>query len=180
MRQEAEKSAQAVEAQMLSEASCIGICQWVTTRLHKQLEGNPNWAKGQLRSQRLRELADLRLGCTLPTCSVVVVGNTGAGKSTLLNALLKETSVLPTNGMRACTASLIELRHGPTDQPYRYRGSVQFMTEEEWNTELDAHLDLLTQQDGRAILREPDPDAHNFVVRQAGRQAGRQHYALIF
>jgi len=34
----------------------------------------------------------------MPGCSVVTVGDTGAGKSTLLNAMLGETSVLPTNG----------------------------------------------------------------------------------
>ena len=32
----------------------------------------------------------------------------------MLNALLGETRVLPTNGMRACTAALIEMRHEET------------------------------------------------------------------
>ena len=43
--------------------------------------------------------------------SVVVVGNTGAGKSTLINSLLGEANVLPTNGMRACTAVLIHMSY---------------------------------------------------------------------
>ena len=34
---------------------------------------------------------------------------------------------------------------------------------EEWDKELDACLDDLTQQDGRAVLGMPDPNAHNFT-----------------
>ena len=40
-------------------------------------------------------------------------GTTGAGKSSMLNALLGEENILPTNGMRACTASVIEISHTP-------------------------------------------------------------------
>ena len=36
-------------------------------------------------------------------------GDTGSGKSSTLNALLGEVCILPTNGMRACTAAIIEL-----------------------------------------------------------------------
>jgi hypothetical protein len=42
---------------------------------------------------------------------MVVLGNTGAGKSTLLNSLLGEAVLLPTNCMRACTATIIEMLH---------------------------------------------------------------------
>lgn len=38
-----------------------------------------------------------------------VVGNTGAGKSSVINAVLDEERLLPTNGMRACTASATEV-----------------------------------------------------------------------
>jgi len=44
--------------------------------------------------------------------SFVVLGDTGAGKSTLLNALLHESKLIPTSGMRACTASVVEIRYG--------------------------------------------------------------------
>lgn len=40
---------------------------------------------------------------------VGVVGDTGAGKSSMLNALLGEEEVLPQNGMRACTACVVEV-----------------------------------------------------------------------
>ena len=36
-------------------------------------------------------------------------GDTGSGKSSILNAVLGEVCILPTNGMRACTAAIIEM-----------------------------------------------------------------------
>ncbi|KAJ1493571.1 hypothetical protein T484DRAFT_1768352 [Baffinella frigidus] len=51
----------------------------------------------------------------MPGSSFVTVGDTGVGKSTLLNAILGEASVLPTNGMRACTACIIEEDVFPTN-----------------------------------------------------------------
>jgi polynucleotide 5'-kinase involved in rRNA processing len=100
-------SDEAVEDQLNAEASCTGACKWVTTRLHKLLNSTPQWASSsEMRQERLSELATLTHQTELPSCSVVVVGNTGAGKSTLLNSMLEEVEVLPTNGMRACTVSL--------------------------------------------------------------------------
>ncbi|KAH8074160.1 hypothetical protein JL720_10714 [Aureococcus anophagefferens] len=88
--------------------------------------------------------------------SCVVCGTTGAGKSTLLNALLGESEVLPTNGMRACTAVLIELRYlddaaSPGDGS-TYVGEAEFLTRAEWDKEEEALFEELTTQDGRAIL----------------------------
>lgn len=49
-------------------------------------------------------------GCAgAPLHHVVVLGDTGAGKSSLFNALVGERRLLPTNGMRACTATIVEL-----------------------------------------------------------------------
>jgi septin family protein len=86
--------------------------------------------------------------------TVVVVGNTGQGKSTMLNSLIGERNVLPTNGMRACTAALVELtylRREREDQ-VAYVGEVEFISVESWEQELDVLFEELTQQDGRAIL----------------------------
>lgn len=38
----------------------------------------------------------------------------GAGKSSTINALLGEEDIVPTNGMRACTACVVELSHIPS------------------------------------------------------------------
>ena len=61
--------------------------------------------------------------------------------------------------MRACTAALVELsflapseQHG--DEPYA--GEVEFISEEEWEKELDHLFADLVQQDGRAVLHVPE------------------------
>ena len=53
-------------------------------------------------------------------------GLQGAGKSTLLNALLDESKLIPTSGMRACTASLIEIRHGLAGRGWSYATEVHW------------------------------------------------------
>ena len=135
------------------ETYALGLVKWAGASLEKLLTKGEHsaWATAPVRASRLKELASLReQTAELPGVSIVVVGNTGAGKSTLLNALLGETSVLPTNGMRACTACLIEMRHEDSD-PVRappYRAEIEFMTQQEWHKELDDLLDDLTPSDG--------------------------------
>ena len=73
--------------------------------------------------------------------------------------------MLPTNGMRACTAVLIELRYlddaaSPGDGS-TYVGEAEFLTRAEWDKEEEALFEELTTQDGRAILNVSDPNAHN-------------------
>ena len=117
-----------------NEAFALGQINWVGEQLDRMLNKPDNvaWARPHVRTAQLEELAGLRKHDGLPDVHVVVCGNTGAGKSTLLNALLGETNVLPTNGMRACTACLIELAYdedgagGGSDAPL-YRAEVTFI-----------------------------------------------------
>jgi energy-coupling factor transporter ATP-binding protein EcfA2 len=149
--------------QLQAEAACVGAMKWCADRFRKALDGEPAWAPPLLRAARLAELARLEKQCVLPGMTVVVVGNTGAGKSTLLNALLGETGVLPTNGMRACTAALIELSHNAATSGPAYAADVEFISAAEWAAEEEALFEDLTQQDGRAVLGVSDPNAHNYV-----------------
>jgi ATPase subunit of ABC transporter with duplicated ATPase domains len=55
-----------------------------------------------------------------------VVGDTGAGKSSMLNALLGEEEVLPQNGMRACTACVVEVSYAPSSA---YTAEIDFVSE---------------------------------------------------
>jgi hypothetical protein len=126
-----------VEAQLNAEASCVGVCRWVLGKFGGILNAHAGWASQLLAASRAEELKRLSARCVLPTASIVLVGNTGAGKSTLLNALLNETALLPTNGMRACTAVIIELSHRAGAG---YAGEVEFISKNEWNEELEDML----------------------------------------
>ncbi|KAM7187037.1 hypothetical protein V8F33_011456 [Rhypophila sp. PSN 637] len=76
---------------------------------------------------------------------VGVVGNTGAGKSSVISAVLDEERLLPTNCMRACTASPTEISFNYSDDPEElYRAEVEFITSDEWIKELQGlYTDLL-------------------------------------
>lgn len=64
----------------------------------------------------------------LPKTIVAVVGETGAGKSSLLNALLDHADVLPTSGMRACTAVVVQVADNPHSN--NYEAEIEFLSEE--------------------------------------------------
>lgn len=154
----------AVEAQLNAEASCIGVCQWSAKTLQATISGQQyqDWASAPMKRGREAALGELSGKLTVPGASVVVVGNTGAGKSTLLNALIGESAVLPTNGMRACTAVIIELSYNHEERGAKYGGVVEFISQQEWDNELEDLLGDLTTQEGRAILHVNDPEAHNY------------------
>lgn len=92
---------------------------------------------------------------TAPTRTVVgVVGNTGAGKSSVINALLDEERLLPTNCLRACTASPTEISFNYSDDPEElYRAEIEFISIEEWVRELHVLFSDLLDSNGQ-ISRE--------------------------
>ena len=71
-------------------------------------------------------IEDLRKFAELPETIVAVVGNTGAGKSSLLNALLDHFNILPTSGMQACTAAVVEINNNTEND--NYRADIEFLT----------------------------------------------------
>lgn len=81
-------------------------------------------------------------------------GDTGAGKSSMLNALLGEQQIVPTNGMRACTAAIIELRANTAEQP-GYSGEVEFVSREAWAKDEAELWKQLTNEDGSLMLECP-------------------------
>lgn len=69
---------------------------------------------------------------------VAVAGATGAGKSSLINALLDEQKLLPTSGFRACTAVVTEISYNTSTDPEKaYRAEVEFISQDEWASELN-------------------------------------------
>ncbi|KIZ06101.1 hypothetical protein MNEG_1856 [Monoraphidium neglectum] len=88
-----------------------------------------------------KELRELEAGSAgMPRVIIGVVGDTGSGKSSLLNALLGEDNILPTNGMRACTASVIEVSYAATG---RYVAEIEFVSREEFDQLLTQALEDL-------------------------------------
>ncbi|KAI1466884.1 Dynamin family-domain-containing protein [Daldinia caldariorum] len=90
-----------------------------------------------------------------PTRTVVgVVGNTGAGKSSVINALLDEERLLPTNCIRACTASPTEISYNHSDDPSElYRADIEFIIAEDWIKELQILFNDLIDGSG-AVSRD--------------------------
>jgi hypothetical protein len=96
-------------------------------------------------SQWLKSISDLE-ALAQPTRTIVgVVGNTGAGKSSVISAVLDEERLLPTNCMRACTASPTEISYNRSEDPEElYRAEVEFITADDWLKDLRGlYTDLL-------------------------------------
>ena len=61
------------------------------------------------------------------------------------------------SGMRACTAALIELRHNERDAGPKYRGEAHFLSQAEWEGELDLAGWLLTVENLHSTDVESPP-----------------------
>ena len=103
-----------------------------------------------------KDIADLRDKVHLPQTVIAVVGDTGSGKSSLTNALLDHAGILPTSGLRACTATVVEVSANLTDSTYQ--ADVEFLSPSEWEGELKILLDQLKGHDGKVQSRQPNPE----------------------
>ena len=93
---------------------------------------------------------------------IAVVGDTGSGKSSLLNALLEHGNILPTSGMRACTAVVVRVSNN--DLSDTFEADVEFLAEKEWMEELEVLLKELTGRGGKVRTQQPDPDSESAVA----------------
>ncbi|KAI5922509.1 Dynamin family-domain-containing protein [Camillea tinctor] len=96
-----------------------------------------------------------------PTRTVVgVVGNTGAGKSSVINALLDEERLLPTNCIRACTASPTEISYNYSEDPSElYRAEIEFITTQDWIRELEVLFSDLLDNKGEVSKESSTSDS---------------------
>ncbi|KAL0020935.1 hypothetical protein WJX79_001191 [Trebouxia sp. C0005] len=84
--------------------------------------------------------------CKIPQLYIGVLGDTGAGKSSTINCLLGEENVLPVNGMRACTACVVEISYISSSV---YEGTVECMTRDEWTAQAKSLWGDLIDERGR-------------------------------
>ncbi|AEO60671.1 hypothetical protein MYCTH_2310138 [Thermothelomyces thermophilus ATCC 42464] len=126
--------------EILEKGVSIGVR--VLENLKKSLASGPAQTSGP---GWLKAIADLE-ALAKPTRTIVgVVGNTGAGKSSVISAVLDEERLLPTNCMRACTASPTEISYNYSEDPDElYRAEVDFITADDWLKDLRGlYSDLL-------------------------------------
>ncbi|KAJ7667949.1 hypothetical protein DFH06DRAFT_1280748 [Mycena polygramma] len=98
----------------------------------------------------LRDTTSLRAQ-GVPSTLIAVCGATGAGKSSILNAILDD-NVVPTSGMRACTAVVTEIAY---HKKKTIDADVSFLSESEWKAELQILLQDLVEEDG-SLKRSTD------------------------
>jgi len=67
--------------------------------------------------------------------------------------MLGEESILPTSGMRACTAVVVEVSYNQKEDGYH--GEVEFLDRKEWYRELELLLKDVIHDNGK-IKRSPD------------------------
>ncbi|KAF8165415.1 Dynamin family-domain-containing protein [Crassisporium funariophilum] len=107
-----------------------------------------NLAKLELKSRMRQEVWDREIasleGQGSPRTLIAVCGATGAGKSSILNAILDD-NIVPTSGMRACTAVVTELAY---HEKATIDADISFLSEIEWRQELGVLLHDLVDEEG--------------------------------
>ncbi|KAI8274078.1 hypothetical protein K4K60_010107 [Colletotrichum sp. SAR11_57] len=107
----------------------------------------------------LKAISDLEARSEASKAIVGVVGNTGAGKSSVINALLDEERLLPTNCLRACTASPTEISYNKSDDPSElYRAEIEFISSEDWMKELKTLYTDIFDDNGNVSRECTNPD----------------------
>ncbi|KAG8740113.1 hypothetical protein FRC10_004742 [Ceratobasidium sp. 414] len=108
-----------------------------------QNEAHSNIISSSLKSQEL------------PHTMIALCGATGAGKSSLLNAILDD-NIVPTSGMRACTAVVTEIGYHDKST---IAAEIEFLALSEWKAELAILLGDAADKDGKPKRRsEPRKD----------------------
>lgn len=92
-----------------------------------------------------------------PKTVIAIVGATGEGKTSLINALLDHRNVLPTSGMQACTAAVVEVVENKDSN--LFEADIEFTSKEEWLKERECLIKDLTNSDG--TLRKNPPDSNS-------------------
>ncbi|XP_062567678.1 nuclear GTPase SLIP-GC-like [Saccostrea cucullata] len=137
-------------------------CRDILQTLKREFQQSPRLTENPRVIQWMKNLQELESRLELSRTVIAVVGDTGSGKSSLMNALLDQLDILPTSGMRACTAVVVEVVNNPNST--KYEADITFLSKEEWHTELRLLLRDLTDVNGKIKKGVPDPKSEAGVA----------------
>nr|XP_034336655.1 uncharacterized protein LOC105330416 isoform X4 [Crassostrea gigas] len=137
-------------------------CKEILQTLKTDFSQSESLASNPRITQWKKEMRELENRMSLSKTVIAVVGDTGSGKSSLMNALLDQLDILPTSGMRACTAVVVEVVTNSTNN--KYEADITFLSREEWYTELKLLLRDLTDVHGNIKKGTPDPKSEAGVA----------------
>ncbi|XP_021368917.1 uncharacterized protein LOC110460370 isoform X2 [Mizuhopecten yessoensis] len=142
-------------------ADYLTRCKDVISKLHLALNG-PRLSTFPRVSQWRKDLSEVEDKTLLPKTTIAVVGDTGSGKSSLMNAVIDQHNTLPTSGMRACTAVVVEVLANTTSS--NFEADITFLSHKEWFDELQLLISDLTTADGKLKKSVPDQDSEAGVA----------------
>ncbi|XP_060079931.1 serine-rich adhesin for platelets-like [Ylistrum balloti] len=142
-------------------ADYLTRCKSVVSRLREALDGHKLGTFPRV-SQWRNDLLGIEEKMVLPNTTIAVVGDTGSGKSSLMNAVIDQHNTLPTSGMRACTAVVVEVLANTTSD--NYEADIKFLSRKEWFDELKLLISDLTTADGKLKKSVPDLESEAGVA----------------
>jgi len=94
-----------------------------------------------------------------------VVGSTGSGKSSVLNAVLEQEALVPTSCMRACTATITELRYNDDESDTnKFTAEVHFIGADEWQKEMKVLVHDLGQAPDSSLGNQPNTSTDSGIA----------------
>ncbi|TDZ41283.1 Nuclear GTPase SLIP-GC [Colletotrichum trifolii] len=114
--------------------------------------------------------------------TIGIFGSTGDGKSSTINSLLDESSLLPTNCRKACTACVTELSYNhDEDEKNPYRAEIDFLSPEEWRHEIELFLMELSSGNDQVADEDGDfeSDASKAVAKTRAVYANMEEEELL-
>lgn len=123
--------------------NCVKDGRQILKIIEKKLRDQPSHGSSEL----LKSINKLQNQATHARTVIGIYGNTGAGKSSLINALLGFVCIVPTSGMRACTAVVTEISYNH-DSKHQFKADIDFIEREVWEETIRRLIAEIVAQEG--------------------------------